>query len=328
MPNRAGAAEPTAGTSASAASRADTSGPVPPTAAAVAMMMKMLTMSERIAPLTVSIRSAGYCSWADLLVDDRRGDVELHVRRDRRPDQATTRTRNVVECTNCGVSRSARADDARVRVREDRRCRVHDEREREHERDLLALRVVAEHGQCPEPDERDRYGDVSGDAEELHGRLRSRRTRSPSVRSSRRREGSSRRRRAERELLADERPEPFSGVGAEARAHLLDDNEGDRDDHHHEERAVGELRAGARVGEYAARVVSGIGAIRPGPRSRRTRARASAAGVGGPPARRRCSSSRLPGDVRGELRALRGRKVGEDGLELVEARGASSAARS
>ena len=72
------------------------------------------------------------------------------------------------------------------------------------------------------------------------------------------------------------RAETATGVGAEPSAHLLDDDERDRDEHHEEERAVGELGAGARVREDAAGVVAGVGRdqARPGDREQ-GRARAS-----------------------------------------------------
>jgi hypothetical protein len=71
-----------------------------------------------------------------------------------------------------------------------------------------------------------------------------------------------------RELLADQRPEPLARVGAEARAHLLDDHERDRHEHHQEQRPVGELRPCAGVGEDAARVVAGVGRDQARPRDR------------------------------------------------------------
>ena len=181
------------------------------------------------------------------------------------PISATTRTRNAVEWTNCGVSRLR----ATTRVFGCARIAAAgyvEEREGEHERDLLPFRVVPEHGQRPQHDERDRNRDESRDAEELHGcsdpgELAHRQS---AVCDEEERQRNSR--RANWELLADECTEPFSGVRAEAGAHLLDDDEGNGDEHHDEERAVGELCAGAGVGEDAARVVSGVGRDQAGTR--------------------------------------------------------------
>ena len=63
MANSCDAASPATGRSAAAACPTSFSGPVPPIAAAVAMMMKIDTTSDRMAPLIVSIarpcRSSG-----------------------------------------------------------------------------------------------------------------------------------------------------------------------------------------------------------------------------------------------------------------------------
>ena len=59
MPNNASAADPTTGSSACAASLADVSGPVPPMAAAVAMMIENEMNMARIEPVIESIRSSG-----------------------------------------------------------------------------------------------------------------------------------------------------------------------------------------------------------------------------------------------------------------------------
>ncbi len=61
-----------------------------------------------------------------------------------------------------------------------------------------------------------------------------------------------------RELLADQRAEPLSRVCAEAGAHLLDNDEGHGGEHHQEQRPVGELSAGAGVGEDAAGVIARV----------------------------------------------------------------------
>jgi hypothetical protein len=58
--NSCEAAAPATGFRASPAWLTEFSGPVPPIAAAVAMMLKIETISPRIAPLTVSIRSDLY----------------------------------------------------------------------------------------------------------------------------------------------------------------------------------------------------------------------------------------------------------------------------
>ena len=60
MANSCDAAWPATGRSAAAACPTSLSGPVPPIAAAVAMMMKIDTTSDRMAPLIVSIRSPLY----------------------------------------------------------------------------------------------------------------------------------------------------------------------------------------------------------------------------------------------------------------------------
>ncbi len=61
------------------------------------------------------------------------------------------------------------------------------------------------------------------------------------------------------ELLADEGGQPLSGVDGQAGHHLLDDDVGDGDQHHEEQGAVDELRAGRGVGHDAAGVVAGGG---------------------------------------------------------------------
>ena len=62
MPKRICAAEPATGSSAWAASFADSSGPEPPIAAAVAMMIAIEMMLANTAPVMVSIRTIRYSS--------------------------------------------------------------------------------------------------------------------------------------------------------------------------------------------------------------------------------------------------------------------------
>ena len=62
MPNRYSEKRPATGSRALAASAAELSAPVPPMAAAVAMMMHIETMSDTTAPLTASTLSYLYSS--------------------------------------------------------------------------------------------------------------------------------------------------------------------------------------------------------------------------------------------------------------------------
>ena len=64
---------------------------------------------------------------------------------------------------------------------------------------------------------------------------------------------------AEAELFADEIAEAFAGDDAHARAHLLHDDQRERDRDHGPEQRVAELRACLGVGEDAAGVVIDVG---------------------------------------------------------------------
>ena len=70
---------------------------------------------------------------------------------------------------------------------------------------------------------------------------------------------------AEVELLPDERGQALAGVHGQAGHHLLDDDVGHGDQHHQEERAVDELRAGRGVGDDATGIVAGGGRDQPWP---------------------------------------------------------------
>ena len=78
---------PTTGSSALAASFADVSGPVPPIAAAVAMMIDIEMNLAKIEPMMASIRSSRVVVGTDAPVGDGGRLVQLHVRRDRGADQ-------------------------------------------------------------------------------------------------------------------------------------------------------------------------------------------------------------------------------------------------
>ena len=67
--------------------RPRSSGPVPPMAAAVAMMIAMETMLAKIEPLIASTSRGRVLGRADAPVGDRGGLVELHVGRDGGADQ-------------------------------------------------------------------------------------------------------------------------------------------------------------------------------------------------------------------------------------------------
>ncbi len=70
------------------------------------------------------------------------------------------------------------------------------------------------------------------------------------------------------EVLADEVGQPLPGDGPHARAHLLHDDERDRDRDQQPQQRVTELRAGLRIGPDAADVVVGIGRDDAGPDDR------------------------------------------------------------
>ena len=72
-------------------------------------------------------------------------------------------------------------------------------------------------------------------------------------------------REAQRELFADQRSQPFAGVGSQAGHHLLDADVAHGDQHHEEQGAVAELGPGRCIGGHATGVVAGIGGDEAGP---------------------------------------------------------------
>ncbi len=80
-------------------------------------------------------------------------------------------------------------------------------------------------------------------------------------------------------LLADQLRQPLSRDCAHPCRHLLHDDEGDGDQHHHPEQVVAVLCADRRVGGDPAGVVAGVGGDQPGPEKGEERDEARRGGV-------------------------------------------------
>ena len=92
---------------------------------------------------------------AHAALDHRRLQVELHVRGDRRAGGGDQQQQEGGVGVQLGHDERF-ADRAPVRVREDRRDRVGEERDREPDEDALGRAVGAAHDDQPDPDRRDR----------------------------------------------------------------------------------------------------------------------------------------------------------------------------
>ena len=151
-----------------------------------------------------------------------------------------------------------------VGVRQHGGDRVGDEDEGEEQEDPLGVAVGAEEHERPDGDGGDRHRDVARDVEQLErgGDAAELGHHQADVGDGEGGDGEGG--EAEVELLPDERGQALAGVDGQAGHHLLDDDVGDRDQHHEEEGAVDELRPGRRVGDDAAGVVAGGGGDQPG----------------------------------------------------------------
>jgi hypothetical protein len=65
--------------------------------------------------------------------------------------------------------------------------------------------------------------------------------------------------RAHAQALADQVRQPFAGDDAEPRAHFLDEDQGEGDQHQHPQEGIAIVSARDRVGRDAARVVIYVG---------------------------------------------------------------------
>ena len=136
---------------------------------------------------------------------------------------------------------------------------VRHEDERQEEKHPLGVAVGPEQDEGPDSDRGDRHREVARDAEDVEGRRDAAEfgDHQPDVRDG---EGRDRERRhPQRELFADEGGQSLPGMHGQPRHHLLHHDVGDGDQHHQEERAVDELRAGRGVRDDTAGVVAGGG---------------------------------------------------------------------
>ena len=192
------------------------------------------------------------------------GLVQLHVRRDRGSDQRDDEEQELLVGQQVRQQR-VRDDLAPVGMAEHHRDRIGDEDERQHQEHALDVAVRAEHDDGPDGDGGEGNGDVTADtpnssnAAPMPANSETTRPRLATIRAHDRERSD-----PQRELLADQRHETFARVGAESRAHLLDDDEGDAREHHHPQRPVAELRAGRRVRGDATGVVAGRRGDQPG----------------------------------------------------------------
>ena len=153
-------------------------------------------------------------------------------------------------------------------LREERRDDVRQVDRAGDQEDLLDRLVVALHDDPPDDERADRDGYPARDPEDLErgrpaGELGDR---VPDVRHEERDEEVERRPQAV--VLADELAEALAGDRAEARGHLLDDDEGHRDRDERPEQRVAEVGARDRVRRDAAGVVVDVRRDDPGPEDR------------------------------------------------------------
>ena len=108
-------------------------------------------------------------------LDDGRLEIELHERRDRRPDGRDEE--DDVRAVQVDLRLDDRAADrAPVRVREDRRDRIREERDRHRDEDPLRELVRAAHDEEPDHDRGDRHRDLRRHVRRARAPRRSRRT--------------------------------------------------------------------------------------------------------------------------------------------------------
>ncbi len=134
---------------------------------------------------------------------------------------------------------------------------------RGEEEDFLDALVIAADGEQPDEKGADGDGDVFGDVEELEAAGDAGEFADDVAEVHQHQQQHDDDGEAEAEFLADEVGEAFAGDGAHARAHFLDDDEGEGDGEHGPQQGVAELRAGLGVGEDAVGIVVDVGGDEP-----------------------------------------------------------------
>ena len=189
--------------------------------------------------------------------DDRRLEVELHERRDRRPggrdEQDEERRGGLHLRDDDGVP-----DLAPVRTREDRGDRIGEERDRHEHEDPLRELVGAADEQQPDRDGADRHGHVRRDARQPERSADAHELRDADTEVRDEHAGRREQRPADAVLLANQICEALAGDHPHPRGHLLHDDEGERDHDHHPEQCEAVAGADGRVRRDPPGVVAGV----------------------------------------------------------------------
>ena len=230
-------------------------------------MMNQATTAANRQPTITSQRDALYCRAVIALLHDRRLQVELHPRRDRRADQPD---HHVAGSRNCGCRR-LRAADRRERGRLPVGMRQHARRRCSRRRtadadqeDLFDAVVGALDHEHPDDRRGERHDDVARDAEQLEAARDAGELRHHVAEVGDDQRQHQEERDPEAELLANQIAQALAGDRAHARRHLLHDDQRDRGRNHRPQQRVAELRAGHRVGPDAAGVVVDVRGDEPG----------------------------------------------------------------
>ena len=194
----------------------------------------------------------------DALLDDRRLQVELHPRRDRRADQADQHVDVAVVVDDVGPLGAGHHRERRgtpVWMCQHAGHDVADVEAGRDKEDLLDAVVGALHDQQPHHGRGQRHDNVAGDAEQFEaarhaGELGHHVAEVGDDQGKHQPE-----RDAEAELLANEIAQPLAGHGAHAGRHLLHDDEGNGRRDHRPQQRVAELGACDGVGPDAAGIV-------------------------------------------------------------------------
>ncbi len=196
----------------------------------------------------------------DPLFDDRRLQIELHPRRDRRADQADQRVD--VEIAVVARPDILRPGDGRERgglpvgMRQDPGKDVTDEDGRRHEKDLLDAVVGAVDDEDPDQSGGDRQHDEAGYPEELEAARHAGEFGHDVAEVGHHQHRHQEERDPEAEFLPDQIAQPLARDRTHARGHLLHDDQRDGGRNHRPQQRIAEPRPGDRVGPDSAGVVA------------------------------------------------------------------------
>ena len=216
--------------------------------------------------MMTSSRDALVLPHCHTLFDDRRLQVELHPRRDRRADQANHHRQVAIVAEADAGRLSDRRERRRfpVRVREHAGDDIRQVEQRSGQEDLFDAAVRAMDDDRPYDEGAQRHDDVLRDAEEFQaagdtGKLGHH---VAEIRDDERQHQPER--HAESELLANEIAQALAGDRTHPGGHLLNDHQGDGDRDHRPEERIAELRASHRVCRDTAGIVVDVRRDEPG----------------------------------------------------------------